>query len=200
MDIYCIGRNYVDHAKELGNDVPTSPVIFLKSYSSLRGLNAAPMGFDSADYDYEAEIVLKITKSVKMGQKPGLSAAGEVALGLDLTRRDIQKELKEKGLPWTLAKSFKGSAIVGDFITTPMSPAKNLDFTLETGGNLRQTGKPSLMIFSFDFLVDHLASFNDLNKGDLIFTGTPKGVGKIKKGETFRLTFTSLNKSYDGVI
>lgn len=200
MDIYCIGRNYVDHAKELGNDVPTSPVVFLKSYSALRSLGSGPMGFDYAHYDYEAEIVLKITKTVKMGQKPGLSAAGEVALGLDLTRRDIQKELKAKGLPWTLAKSFKGSAIVGDFIPTPVSPESNLEFTLETGGELRQTGSPRLMIFSFDFLVDYLASFNDLNQGDLIFTGTPKGVGKIKKGETFRLTFTTLNKSYDGVI
>lgn len=200
MDIYCIGRNYVDHAKELGNEVPTSPVVFLKSFSSLRGLGSAEMGFDHETYDFEAEIVLKITKNIKMGQKPGITAAGKVALGLDLTRRSTQKTLKTKGLPWTLAKSFKGSAVVGDFLDMPSSPEQNLNFQLEVEKEIQQQGNPELMIFSFGYLIDYLASFNDLNVGDLIFTGTPKGVGKIKKGETFRLTFTELDKQFDGVI
>lgn len=200
MDIYCIGRNYVDHAKELGNEVPTSPVVFLKSFSSLRGLASSEMGYSQELYDFEGEIVLKITKHVQMGQKPGISAAGKVALGLDLTRRSTQKELKTRGLPWTLSKSFKGSAIVGDFLDMPSSPEKDLGFQLEIGKEIKQQGNPELMIFSFDDIINYLASFNDLNVGDLIFTGTPKGVGKIKKGDTFRLTFTALNRKFDGVI
>jgi 2-keto-4-pentenoate hydratase/2-oxohepta-3-ene-1,7-dioic acid hydratase in catechol pathway len=198
MNIYCIGRNYAEHARELGNEVPSQPVVFLKSFSTLRGLNPVDMAFESEEFDFEAEIVLKVARLAKLGSTPGSDVIDEVALGLDLTRRAAQSELKSKGHPWTTAKSFKGSAVVSPFTAFPRNSLQNLRFEFNLNGEPKQSGTPDMMLFSFDKVINFLLTFNDLEPGDLIFTGTPKGVGKIRKGDKFSLCLPKLNLSYEG--
>jgi len=194
-NIYCIGRSYAKHAKELGNPVPKDPVVFLKSTSSLRGLS-----WDGSYRDellqgmhYEAEIVLQVGK--RPGSTlPGICAAG---LGLDLTERLKQVELKNAGLPWTLAKSFPGAAVVSGF--TPLSdlpPWQSWSFEFELEGELVQTGATSQMLFELPFLAQYLEEKFGLLEGDLIFTGTPSGVGACRPGQAFVLSgFGKLNFS-----
>jgi 2-keto-4-pentenoate hydratase/2-oxohepta-3-ene-1,7-dioic acid hydratase in catechol pathway len=196
QSIYCIGRNYKAHILELGNQVTDVPVVFLKSNSSLRGAKG-DLAFSEEVFHHEAELIVKIGDFVPMGSAPGLKAAKELSLGLDLTRRDIQSKLKEKGLPWTLAKSFKGSAVIGPWIPVPPD-LNSLEFTLHVGGDLKQTGHTSLMIFSFDQIINYLSSFQDLVPGDLIFTGTPEGVGPIRVGDSFVLSIKSLGYEFHG--
>jgi len=200
MDIYCVGRNFVGHAKELGNAAPTKPIIFLKSSSSVRDLSPISMAFDTDSYDFEAEIVLKVARNYKFGQSPGINAISAFTLGLDLTRRSVQNDLKSRGLPWTLAKSFKGSSIVCDFIDLPSDYEDKLAFNLFVENTLKQQGHPKDMTFDFSEIVNHILSFDDLNEGDLIFTGTPKGVGKIKKGMSFCLELPKLDIKFKGKI
>lgn len=200
MNIYCIGRNYANHAKELGNEVPETPVVFIKSFSALRSLASAEMAFASEEFHFEAEIVLKIAKDVPMGSSPGLSCVNHVALGLDITRRGVQAKLKEKGLPWALAKSFKGSSIVSDFVELPSNPLKELNFEFYLNGALKQKGNPEMMLFSFETIINYLASYNDLKEGDLIYTGTPEGVDTIKKNDQFLLKLVNLDKEFSGVL
>lgn len=186
--IYGIGRNYVLHAKELGNPVPAEPVVFLKARTSLRGLDPAPLAYDE-DVHHEVELVLFVGSPVPLRGDPGWSAVSGLTLGLDLTRREVQQRCKEQGLPWVPAKSFAGAAVVGPFVpradlggTAPMS------FELAVEGAVRQRGDPADMSFDVPALLRHLASMAPLEPGDLVFTGTPAGVGPMRKGDRFEMT------------
>lgn len=192
MNIYCIGRNYVEHAHELGNAVPPQPIVFLKSGACLRGLEASPMAFAGESYHHEIELVVEVGAHVTMGS--GFAPVSRIALGLDLTRRQVQADLKTQGLPWTLAKSFKGSAVLAPLITADGIDLTALSFELLVNGVSKQRGDTSLMLFPVAQIIRYLLSFNDLKKGDLIFTGTPAGVGPIRVGDHFEMRF--LDKSF----
>jgi acylpyruvate hydrolase len=186
MRIFAIGRNYAEHIKELNNERPDEPVIFTKPDTALLK-NNAPFYYPefSKDIHYEAELVLRISKEGKNIQE---NFAGKyydaVGIGIDFTARDLQQKAKEKGLPWDIAKGFNGSAPVSDeFI--PVKEFKeltNINFSLNIDGETKQQGNTSLMLFSFDYIVSYLSRFFTLRTGDLIFTGTPKGVGPVKVG------------------
>jgi 2-keto-4-pentenoate hydratase/2-oxohepta-3-ene-1,7-dioic acid hydratase in catechol pathway len=180
--IYCIGRNYVKHAQELGHEVPSSPVVFLKSWASLRGVHDSDLAWSQEVFHHEVELVLKIARDLKRGDKVRAEDISEIGLGLDLTRREVQNELKAQGLPWTLAKSFAGSAVLGKMRPFEDRPYR---FELKVQGLSRQIGDSTKMIFPFLSLCNFINSFSPLRKGDLIFTGTPEGVGPIRKGDDF---------------
>ncbi len=185
MKIIAIGRNYVDHIKELNNETPDEPVIFTKPDTALLR-NNSPFYFPefSKDIHFEVEIVLKISKLGKsIAEKFAHKYLAEIAIGIDLTARDMQQNAKEKGLPWTLSKGFDGSAPISPFI--PKSEFKdlsNINFSLKVDGKIRQNGNTGLAIHSFDYIISYISRFITLKRGDLIFTGTPKGVGPIHVG------------------
>ena len=195
-NIYCIGRNYAAHAIELNNAVPTEePVIFMKSNAALRGLEDERLAFSDETFHFEAELVLLVGEHVPLGALAAgrelecLKAAG---LGLDLTRRGKQSELKAAGLPWTLSKSFEGSAIVGPMLPLDDNFAlEETSFELKVNGKVRQTGHVDRMIFSMPFQLRYLNASTALLPGDLLFTGTPEGVGELVKGDRFSLRFLS---------
>jgi len=182
MKIICIGRNYADHAKELNNDVPTEPVIFMKPKNALL-LPDKPLYFPefTDDLHYECEVVVKINKNGKyINKRFAHKYYSEVSVGIDFTARDIQSKLKAKGLPWEIAKAFDGSAAVGSFMPlTPEINVNNLDFELKLNGDTVQHGNTRDMLFSIDQILEYASQFFTLNIGDLIYTGTPAGVGKV---------------------
>lgn len=185
MKILCIGRNYVDHIKELNNEIPGSPVIFSKPDTALLRNNDAFYYPDfSSNIHFEVEIVIKICKVGKyIDSKFAHSYYDEVGIGIDLTARDLQDHAKTKGLPWDLAKGFDASAPISPFIAKEqLGDLSNLDFSLRIDGNVRQEGNTSLMMYTFDDIIAYISKFITLKKGDLIFTGTPKGVGEIVRG------------------
>lgn len=186
MKIICVGRNYVDHAKELGNEVPTEPVIFMKPKSAILQPHT-PFYYPefTNELHYECELVLRISKNGKyIQERHATNYYNAITLGIDFTARDIQDECKKKGLPWEKAKAFDNSAAVGKFIdTTPAFKNKNLAFTFQKNGEEVQKGNSKDMIFSFDFLIAHISNYFSLNIGDLIFTGTPAGVGECMVGD-----------------
>lgn len=185
--VYGIGRNYAAHAAELGNAVPDDPVVFLKARTAVRGLEPAPMAFDEA-FHHEVEVVLLVSDGVALGARAGWEAVAGVALGLDLTRREVQDRCKAKGLPWTPAKSFAGSAVVGPFVPPArLGDPGRLSFSLEVAGVLRQRGELARMVFPVPRILQHLASLAPLERGDLVFTGTPEGVGPIRAGDAFAM-------------
>jgi len=184
--IVCVGRNYSEHAKELGNEVPEKPVVFLKPASALifSGDKIKYPSF-SKEMHHEAELVLLIGKKVKDANlKEAEDAVEACGVGLDMTLRDLQTKLKEKGHPWTIAKGFDTSAVVSDFVSK-----KDYRLTLDeriilsVNGVKRQDDKLNKMILTPQEIVEYLSSLMTLEKGDLIFTGTPKGVGKVNKGD-----------------
>ncbi len=183
MKIICIGRNYADHAKELKNDLPTEPVIFMKPKSALL-LPEKPIYYPdfTKDLQYECEVVVKIDKNGKFIQeKFAHKYFSEISLGIDFTARDLQREQQKKGLPWEIAKAFDGSAAAGAFL--PVSEAldiNNLNFQLHLNGQEVQNGKTTDMIFNINQLIAYISKFFTLNIGDLIYTGTPAGVGPVK--------------------
>jgi acylpyruvate hydrolase len=185
MKIICIGRNYAAHAKELGNEIPESPVIFCKPDTALLKNDEAFYHPDfSNEIQHELELVIRIQKMGKKIQKQFAHLYyNEISVGLDLTARDKQNELKQKGLPWELAKAFDGSACIGKFIPIPTSP-NGIDFSLQKNGQLVQVGNTQQMIHSFDDIVSFVSNYFTLKVGDLIYTGTPAGVGKIEIGDT----------------
>lgn len=186
MKIICVGRNYGDHAKELGNAVPESPVIFCKPDTALLK-NAEPFYLPdfSNDVHHEVELVIKISKmGKKIGEKFARNYFSEIGLGIDFTARDKQNELKGKGLPWELAKGFDGSAPVGDFMNVSELDLGNIDFSLTKSGTEVQHGNSAQMIFSFEQIVSYVSQFFTLKVGDLIYTGTPAGVSKVQMGDT----------------
>ncbi len=183
MKIICIGRNYIDHAKELKNPVPSRPVFFMKPDSALVIRNR-PFFYPefSKDVHHELEVVIKIERLGRSIQEKFASRYySEVALGIDFTARDLQSEMKEKGLPWEIAKGFDYSAPVSEFV--PVSEFKDINkmaFSLELNGKTVQQGNTADMIFSFDKIIAYVSQFVTLKTGDLIYTGTPAGVGPVK--------------------
>lgn len=185
MKILAIGRNYSEHITELENEKPDEPVVFLKPDTAILK-NNAPFYYPdfSKDVHYEVEILLKISKEGKnIGEKFAHKYYDEIGIGIDFTARDLQQKAKEKGLPWEIAKGFNGSAAISGFV--PKSDYKdlnNLNFSLEIDGEQKQKGNTHMMLFSFDYIISYLSRYFTLKKGDIIFTGTPKGVGPIQIG------------------
>ncbi len=188
MRIFAVGRNYAEHIKELNNERPDEPVIFTKPDTALLR-NNAPFYYPdfSRDIHHEVELVLRICKDGKNIQEMFASKYYDaIGIGIDFTARDLQQKAKEKGLPWDTAKGFNGSAPVSDkFIpVSDFTNLKDINFSLAINGGIRQQGNTNLMIFSFDYIISYLSRFFTLRTGDLIFTGTPKGVGPVKAGDT----------------
>lgn len=182
MKIICIGRNYAEHAKELNNEVPAEPVIFMKPKNALL-LPEKPLYYPefTDDLQYECEVVVKINKNGKYIQERfAAKYYNEITVGLDFTARDLQQKQKSKGLPWEIAKAFDASAAVGRFLPiTPDMRLNNLDFRLDINDQVVQKGNTGDMIFNINKIIEYVSKFFTLNIGDLIFTGTPAGVGSL---------------------
>ena len=186
MKIICIGRNYAEHITELNNNRPDSPVIFIKPDSSIILKNQPFFIPDfSNEINYEVEIILKICKLGKhIENKYAHKYFNHIGLGIDFTARDTQNELKSNGLPWEKAKAFDGSALVGSwFDKTKFQDLRNLNFSLFKNGKSVQIGNTSQMMWNFDELISEISKYFTLKIGDIIFTGTPSGVGKVNKGD-----------------
>ncbi|MFP3860470.1 MAG: fumarylacetoacetate hydrolase family protein [Bacteroidales bacterium] len=196
MKIICIGRNYAEHASELGNAVPEKPIFFFKPDTSIIRKNRPFFYPDFSDeIHYETEIVLKINRLGKNIQKKYASRYfDELTVGIDFTARDLQREAKEKGHPWEIAKAFEGSAPIGKFVNIKkFQDINNLDFQLKVNDQIAQQGNTKDLIFSFDHLISYVSKFITLKIGDLLFTGTPAGVGPVAIGD--RLTASVENKT-----
>lgn len=185
MKIFCVGRNYGEHAKELGNAVPENPVIFSKPDTALiRNNDPFYLPDFSNDVHHEVELVIRINKmGKKISEKFARNYFNEIGLGIDFTARDVQVNLKAKGLPWELAKAFDGSAPLGEFINVEGKELSNIKFSLNKNGETVQQGNSNDMIFSFEKIVAFVSNYFTLKVGDLIYTGTPAGVGAVKAGD-----------------
>ena len=184
MKIICIGRNYLEHAKELNNPVPTKPMFFVKPDTALLRTHMFYIPPFSNNIHYELELVVKIKKVGKsISKRFAHKYYDEISLGLDLTARDLQEECKEKGMPWEIAKGFDSSAPIGKWYQK--KDLKSLDFYLLKNGERVQEGNPSQMVFDIDRIIEYVSKFMTLKKGDLIFTGTPSGVGKMEVNDVF---------------
>ena len=189
MKIICIGRNYVNHAKELGNEIPTEPLFFLKPDTAIQ-----PKGHPffiphfSDEIHYEAELVIKINKNGKhIEERFAHTYYSQIGLGIDFTARDIQEECKAKGLPWEKAKGFDGAAQISrSFINKSELDLNDIYFRLEKNGNIVQVGNSSDMVSNFNKVIAYLSKFYTLKAGDLIYTGTPAGVGKVIAGDILK--------------
>ena len=187
MKIICIGRNYLDHAKELGNKIPTSPLFFLKPDTAIQ-----PKGHPffipdfSNNIHFEVELVVKISKTGKnIDEKFAHKYYDEIGIGIDFTARDIQENCKKNGLPWEKAKGFDGSAqISNEFINKKSLKLEDINFSLNLNNSLMQKGNSKNMIFSFDQIISYISKYYTLRAGDLIYTGTPSGVGKVEIGDS----------------
>lgn len=192
-NVYCVGRNYKQHAEELGNDIPTEPMIFLKPSHAVVPLDGATLKLPQGkgDIHFEAELVVAVGRNYELGMSVD-TCLNAFAFGIDFTLRDVQSALKEKGHPWTAAKGFKSAAPV-----TPFLPLKNLgileqqDFSLLKNGQEVQRGHIRDMIFSIKDIVEYIATHYGLGEGDIIFTGTPAGVGPVTSGDRFELFWGS---------
>lgn len=189
MKIFCIGRNYADHAKEMGSEIPDEPVIFMKPKSALVQ-NHTPFYYPefTNELNYECELVVRISKNGKyIQEKHASNYYNAISVGIDFTARDIQKLLKEKGHPWEKAKSFDNSAAVGTFVDiTPAMNKKNINFYFTQNQEVVQKDNSRSMIFSIDAIVSNISNYFSLNIGDLIFTGTPAGVGECMVGDVLK--------------
>lgn len=184
MKIICIGRNYAEHAKELKNEVPTEPVFFMKPDTALLKEEDFYLPDFTTDLHHEIELVLKISKAGKhIEEQFAHKYYSEIGLGIDFTARDLQTKAKEKGLPWEMAKAFDNSAPIGKFVNKESLNLNNIAFSLNINGETRQAGNSSDLIFSFDKIIAYVSKFITLKVGDLIYTGTPKGVGQVKVGD-----------------
>jgi len=186
MKIIAIGRNYAAHIAELNNERPAEPVIFTKPDTAVLR-NNAPFYHPkfSNDIHHEVELVLKISKEGKyIAPEFAHEHFDQIGIGIDFTARDLQEQLKKKGLPWDLAKGFNGSAPISEFVDiTNFEDLKNIDFSLNVNGEQRQVGNTSHMLFDFAYIISFISTYFTLKKGDLIFTGTPQGVGKVEIGD-----------------
>ncbi len=186
MKMFCIGRNYVAHAQELGNEVPDEPVIFMKPKSALLQTHT-PFYYPefTNELHYECELVLRINKNGKYIQERFANKYYDaVTVGIDFTARDIQNELKEKGLPWEKAKAWDNSASIGTWV--PLANIKNkkdINFSLKKNNEIVQQGNSGLMINNFDRIISYISNYFSINIGDLVFTGTPAGVGEVVVGD-----------------
>ena len=186
MKIICIGRNYADHISELQNERPTEPVIFMKPDTAILP-KKTPFVIPefSNDVHHEVEVLVKICKVGKyISPKFAHKYYDEIGLGIDFTARDVQTTLKEKGLPWEKAKAFDHSAIIGDFLPKIIFPSlENITFDLRKNNEIVQQGTTSMMLWNMDEIVSYVSQFFTLKKGDIIFTGTPKGVAVVKEND-----------------
>lgn len=186
MKIFCVGRNYAEHAKELNNSIPDEPVLFMKPKTALLQPNI-PFYYPefSNELHYEAELVLRISKNGRyVPEKHTARYYDAITVGIDFTARDIQNELKKKGLPWEKAKSWDHSAVIGTWL--PLQPEilkKPLLFSLKKNKEIVQSGSSADMLFSFEQIVANISHYFSLNIGDLVFTGTPAGVGECVVGD-----------------
>ncbi|WP_291723082.1 fumarylacetoacetate hydrolase family protein [Bernardetia sp.] len=186
MKILCIGRNYADHIAELNNERPSEPVIFLKPDTAILKNNDPFYHPDfSKDIHHEAELILRICKEGKyIEEQFAASYYDKIGLGIDFTARDLQSKAKEKGLPWDIAKGFNGSAPISEWIDiSTLRDLNSIDFHLNVNGQTRQKGNNELMIWNFNEIIAYISTFFTLKVGDIIFTGTPAGVGKINIGD-----------------
>ncbi|MAW21031.1 MAG: 2-hydroxyhepta-2,4-diene-1,7-dioate isomerase [Flavobacteriales bacterium] len=189
MKIICIGRNYADHAKELQNNIPKEPILFLKPETAIQ-----PKGHPffipdfSNNIHYEVELVIKINKTGKnIEEQFAYKYYSEIGIGIDFTARDVQNECKDKGHPWEKSKGFDGSAQISrSFIDKSNLELDNIVFSLNKNGKEVQKGNSNEMIFTFDQIIAYASRFFTLKIGDLIFTGTPKGVGSVKNGDILK--------------
>lgn len=186
MKIFCVGRNYVEHAKELNNEVPSEPVIFLKPKSALL-IPGAQFYYPqfTNELHYEAELVLHVSKNGKyIDEAQAHKYYDCISVGIDFTARDVQSELKKKALPWEKAKAWDGSAVLGKLIPLTTEILKNpIEFSLQLNNTVVQKGNSKNMIFSFNRIVENISQYFALNIGDLIYTGTPAGVGECVVGD-----------------
>ena len=188
MKIICIGRNYAKHIEELANERPESPVVFLKPDSAiLPRKNPFFIPPFSDDVHYEVEVLIKINKVGKhIDTKFAHKYFDEIGLGIDFTARDVQAKCKEKGLPWEKAKAFDGSAVIGNFYPKEQFDLDNLKFQLLKNDTLAQNGNTSAMLWKVDALISYVSQYFTLKKGDIIFTGTPAGVGKVVENDILK--------------
>jgi 2-keto-4-pentenoate hydratase/2-oxohepta-3-ene-1,7-dioic acid hydratase in catechol pathway len=186
MKIICIGRNYANHIAELQNEKPDEPVVFLKPDSSIL-LKQHPFVIPdfTNDVHHEVELLVKINKVGKyIDAKFAPNYYDEIGLGIDFTARDLQAKLKAKGLPWEKAKSFDGATVLGDFVSKDQfSDVKSINFELHKNGQPVQIGNSNLMLWKIDELIAHVSQYFTLKKGDIIFTGTPEGVGAVQPND-----------------
>ena len=186
MKIFCVGRNYVAHAKELGNEIPDDPIIFMKPKSALLQAHA-PFYYPefTNELHYECELVLRVSKNGKYIQERFANKYYDaVSVGIDFTARDIQQTCKEKGLPWEIAKSWDNSAVIGKWVPVAnLKNKKDINFCLYKNKELVQQGSSAMMMHNFDKIVAYISNFFSVNIGDLIFTGTPAGVGECVVGD-----------------
>ena len=185
MKIICIGRNYAKHIQELANEKPTNPVVFLKPDSAiLPKKNPFFIPPFSNDIHYEVEVLVKINKVGKhISEKFSHKYYDEIGLGIDFTARDVQAACKEKGLPWEKAKAFDGSAVIGAFYPKEQFDLENLQFQLTKNEELVQDGNTNEMLWKIDELISYVSQYFTLKKGDILFTGTPAGVGKVNEND-----------------
>lgn len=186
MKIFCIGRNYAEHAKELGNEIPDEPVIFMKPKSAVLQPNI-PFYYPefTNELHYECELVIKISKNGKyITENTARNYYNAITLGIDFTARDIQNELKKKGLPWEKAKAWDNSAVLGTWLSLkPEENCNDINFYMNKNGETVQKGNSNQMIHNVDKIIAHISKYFSLNIGDLIFTGTPAGVGECVVGD-----------------
>lgn len=188
MKIICIGRNYVEHIQELGNEIPQAPIIFLKPDTALLRSNA-PFYFPdfSKDIHHEVELIVKISREAKKIDAAFASKYyTEIGIGIDFTARDLQATAKEKGLPWDLCKGFNGGAPISDFQPLGDRNIDDLKFHLEINGKIVQEGHTAHMIHSTNQMLAYVSNFISLKTGDIVFTGTPSGVGPVKVGDKLK--------------
>jgi len=188
MKIICIGRNYAEHAKELKHEIPSEPVVFMKPSTALTRNNKVFLYPDfSKNLHYEGELVLRISRNGKrIAEKFAGKYFHEVTVGIDFTARDLQNKCKEKGLPWEICKAFDGSAVVGNFVPLKeLENPDNIQFSLTKNGAAVQTGSSKDMLFSFEKLISYISRYFTVLKGDMIFTGTPAGVGETQIDDVF---------------
>jgi 2-keto-4-pentenoate hydratase/2-oxohepta-3-ene-1,7-dioic acid hydratase in catechol pathway len=190
MKIICVGRNYAAHAAELGNDKPKEPVIFLKPDTSLlKNNDPFYLPAFSNEIHHEIELLVKIKKEgKKIAQEYAHNYYDEIGLGIDFTARDLQSHLKKKGLPWEIAKAFDHSAVISHFIAKDSIDLANTSITLYKNEEIVQNGNTSNMLFSLDEIISYISTFFTLKTGDIIFTGTPSGVGPVAIGDRLRGT------------
>lgn len=186
MKIFCVGRNYSDHAKELNNAIPDEPVIFMKPKSALLQAHT-PFYYPefTNELHYECELVLRICKNGKYIQEKFANKYYDaISAGIDFTARDIQNELKAKGLPWEKAKAWDNSAVIGKWLPfTSLKNKREIDFSLQKNQETVQNGNSADMLYDFDSLVAYISNYFSLNIGDVVFTGTPAGVGEVVVGD-----------------
>ena len=186
MKIICIGRNYIDHVKELKNSIPSKPVFFLKPDTAIQPKNHPFFIPDfSNEIHYEVELVIKINKTGKhIEERFANKYYSEIGLGIDFTARDVQQNCKKNGLPWEISKGFDGSAQISNkFIDKSTINIEKINFNLKKNNKIVQIGNSEDMIFKFDSIISYISKFYTLKIGDLIFTGTPHGVGPVNKGD-----------------